>query len=140
MHNAEWLIQYLMDIKAAGREKITSADFSSNNVLGINTIMQVLAYLPNLKSLKLREMNFEHGQFPPTLLSKNLALTSLDISDNHLICVRGAFDDLKLKKLSFGGNPALEVLADGKSKAKKKKIAGVVELFDSVPKDICFYA
>ena len=139
MHNGEWLIQHLMDIRQEGRNKITNLDLSYNQNLPLNTIVQILGHLPNLRSLKLKGMGFEHGQLPTQFFSGNPLLKTLDISDNNFVCIRGVLNDLEnLKKMIYGGNPVLNE-ATGRKKAKKNKVKTDIGVFNSFPKENCIY-
>jgi len=138
MHNAEWMIQHLMDIRETGRNKVQSLDLSNNPNLATNTIISILKQLPNLKSLKMRGIGFEFGQLPEKFFAGTTYLKTLDISENSLACVRGALTNLHaLKKLSYGGNPNL-VDRTGRSKCKKKKCATDIGIFDKFPRDECW--
>ena len=56
----------------------------------------------------MRGIGFDHGQVPTKLLESLPKLKNIDISDNHLSCVRNVFKGLTIKKLSYSGNPELE--------------------------------
>ena len=62
MHTGEALINYLYEIRSEGRKKITSFDLSYNSNLATNTIISIFEQLPNLKTLKMRGIGFDHGQ------------------------------------------------------------------------------
>ena len=108
MHTGESLINYLYELRTDGRKKITSFDLSYNQNLPTNTIISIFEQLPNLKTLKMRGIGFDHGQVPTKLLESLPKLKNIDISDNHLSCVRNVFKGLTIKKLSYSGNPELE--------------------------------
>ena len=63
----------------------------------------------------------------------------VDISNNNLRCVKHVFDDMKLKQLRFANNHFLVGEANGASKAKKKKIASLVNKFNNLPQGGCIY-
>jgi len=132
----EALAAQLMALGQKGRSGITSADLSHNPRLDETTIQQILAYLPNLKSISLAGLGM--GQMHPDLFKNNPNLKNINISNNNVVCARNVFSHLKPKKINYGGNPALEKLTN-RSKAKKGKALQDIEAFDSIPKDHCIY-
>lgn len=139
MHTGEWIIQHLMDIRQEGRDKITNLDISYNPNLPLNTVVQILGHLKNLRNLKIRGMAFEHGQLPTQIFVENPLLKTVDFSDNNFVCVRGVFNDLEnLKKIVYGENPLLND-ATGRKKAKKNKVITDIGVFNSFPKENCIY-
>lgn len=139
MHTAEPLFNTLLELRAEGRNKITNMDLSYNVNLDINTVIQILGHLPNLKKLTLKGMNFEYGQLPTQIFAANPLIKSLDISENNLVCARGVLGKLvNLKKMVYGGNPLLNT-ATGRNKAKKGKVTEDIATFNAFPKENCIY-
>ena len=65
-------------------------------------------------------------------------LKNIDLSNNRLRCVKDAFDGLKIKKLTFKDNEFL-VAAAGTTKAKKKKVSPILNIFDKLPQGGCVF-
>lgn len=83
MHSGEWLIQYLYELRESGRANIKSIDLSYSK-MPLNTLKSILRQMPNLKSLKIRGIAFEHFQVPAKFFEDVSGVKSLDISGNFL--------------------------------------------------------
>ena len=135
MHSGAWLINYIMKLTPKERSKIKNLDISKNPNLSIVTLMGIIGHLDNLSSISMRFNGYT--QLPANIFENNRKIKSLDVTGNDLICVRGAFKNLKMKKMSFADNDVLIKAAGGAKKGKKSKLTKYIEKWQKLPRENC---
>ena len=135
MHSGAWLINYIMKLTPKERSKIKNLDISKNPNLSIVTVMGIIGHLENLSSITMRFNGYT--QLPANIFENNRKIKSLDVTGNDLICVRGAFKNLKMKKMSFANNDVLMEAAGGAKKGKKSKLTKYIEKWQKLPRENC---
>merc|ERR1712048_1118980 len=126
----------IMKLSTKARKKVKKLDVSHNPNLSQETLQAIMKQLPGLTSVTAQHMGWE--KIPPNFFF-GLNLKKIDVSFNHLKCVRDAFDGLAMKQLIFKNNIHLQNTLDGASKAKKKKIPEALKEFNRMPAAGCNY-